>query len=446
MTREDRYGFRTSSTDLGAIRALEEAVHGVGAHRPNAGAALARAIDLDADHVAAHALKGFACLILARHELQAEASLALGEARRALSERDGGTGDERVLVEALALAVEGHFGHAADTLDAGFGDRMAIFLPFKLSHSLRFMIGDGAGMLAASRRMLRDWSEDHAAAGFLLGCHAFALEESGAFREAEAAGRVAVAIQPEDAWGMHAVGHVFEMSGDGTAGIRWLEAGRASWSRCNNFSFHMAWHLGLLHLERGDFERVLDLYDADVRPEPTDDFRDVANAVSLLWRLEHCGVDVGRRWDELAEIARRRVRDTSLIFAMLHNLLALVAAGDEANAALTLRSIAERAAGEADQSRVAAEVGLPLARMIAELVPGAMPSGGARPALGELLDRLQRLGGSNAQRDVFMLALAEHAARRGDEVSLARIRRARNRLKAEDSLLDAVGRHAARHG
>ncbi|WP_424932122.1 tetratricopeptide repeat protein [Amaricoccus macauensis] len=448
MIREDRYGLLTSSTETEAIHALEEAVHGVGAHRPNAATALGRAISLDPDHVAAHALKGFACLILARKELVPDAAQALKDARSALRRRDGGTRDERVLVDALSLALDGYFGLASDKLDAGFADRPAAFLPFKLSHSLRFMIGDGPGMLAASRRMLGAWSEDNEAAGFLLGCHAFALEESGAYAEAEAAGRQAVSLQREDAWGMHAVGHVYEMSGDAEAGISWLESGRGDWSRCNNFSFHMAWHLGLLHLERGEHDQVLQLYDEDVRPEQTDDFRDVANAVSLLWRLEHSGAAVGRRWEELAEIARRRAQDTSLMFAVLHNLLALVASGDEANAALTLQSISERAKGEADQSRVAAEIGLPLARLISDLMPGAcrdgLPAQETRLTLDDLLGRLPRIGGSNAQRDVFVLALADHAARRGDELSLARIKRARNRLKAEDNLLEAVGRHAAR--
>jgi tetratricopeptide (TPR) repeat protein len=444
MICEDRYGLLVSSTDPEAREAFEEAVHAVGAHRLNAGTALARTLSRDPDHVAGLALRGFANLILARQELGPAAAFALTEARAALGTREGGTRDERILVDALALAVSGHFGHAADRLDGGFADRPAVFLPFKLAHALRFMAGDGPGMLSASRRMLQAWSEDNAAAGFLLGCHAFALEESGAYREAEAAGREAVSLQREDAWGLHAVGHVYEMTGNAEAGISWLEASRADWSRCNNFSYHMGWHLGLLHLERGEHARVLALYDADVRPEPTDDFRDVANAVSLLWRLEHCGVDVGRRWDELAEIGRRRAGETTLMFATLHNLLALVAAGDADAAATSLEAIAVRAEGEADQSRVAAEVALPLASLLADLLPGASCGAASpRPALEDLLSRLPRLGGSNAQRDVFVLALADHAARRGDELALARIRKARTRLKAEDVLLGAVGRRAA---
>ncbi|MEM8569526.1 MAG: tetratricopeptide repeat protein [Pseudomonadota bacterium] len=446
MNHTDRYGLDSSSPSAEAVAAFEDAVFAVGAHRPTAAAALGRAIEHDPDHVAAFALKGFACLILARKELLPDAAVALENARGALRRRNGGTRDERILVEALAVALSGHFCRAADLLDIAFVDRPTVFLPFKIAHSLRFMIGDSTEMLTASRAMLQAWSEDDAAAGFLLGCHAFALEESGAYREAEAVGRRAVALQSEDAWGMHAVGHVYEMSGDTEAGIRWLEDGRADWARCNNFSFHMAWHLALLHLERGDHDRVLRLYDEDVRPQPTDDFRDVANAVSLLWRLERCGTKAGSRWDELAAIARRRSDDTTLIFATLHNLLALVAHGDAVGAAETLTSMAERAAGDGDQASVAAEIGLPLARVIADFLPDATENRSkrpSRPALDDLQRRLPKLGGSNAQRDVFVLALADHAAQAGDKRSLSRIRQARKHLKAEDCLLEAVGRRSA---
>ncbi len=122
------------------------------------------------------------------------------------------------------------------------------------------------------------------------------------------------------------------MRGDTKQGIDWLEDSRKAWSRCNNFSFHMAWHLGLLHLERGDHDRVLEIYDDEVRPQQTDDFRDMANAVSLLWRLEQSGVHVGDRWMEIAEVAYRRRTDTTLIFAALHNLAAMVAVGDRQGA------------------------------------------------------------------------------------------------------------------
>ncbi|MBC8129743.1 MAG: tetratricopeptide repeat protein [Rhizobiaceae bacterium] len=434
--RIDQFGLALSTESDVAVRSFESAVYGVAAHQPHAGKALGESLSADPDCPGVLVLKGFANLVLAREELLPTAAGALGSAKRAVAMRGGGTRDERVMIEALDQAVGGAFETAADTLDVGFHDRPTTFLPFKISHSLRFMIGDATGMMKASRRMLETWTADDPAAGFLLGCHAFALEEHGMYEEAESTGRKAVAIQPEDAWGHHAVGHVFEMRGDTAAGIDWLERGRSDWSRCNNFSFHMSWHLALLHLERGDHETVLAVYDREVRPVQTDDFRDVANAVSLLWRLERSGVDVGDRWDDLTEVVRRRRTDTTLVFATLHTLLALVAIGDEKGAADLLAALEAKSLGTCDQSRVAAEIGLPLARVV-------MGSRGRRD--GSTLDRLLRdipkIGGSNAQRDVFVLALAEAAGSRGDDVAFSRIRGARLRLKAEDRLIEAVEHH-----
>jgi tetratricopeptide (TPR) repeat protein len=432
----DAFDLSTSSTSADATRAFEEAVRGLAAHRPSTGIALGRALAADPDQVPALALKGFANLILARQELAAPAREALAAARRALAAQEDGTADERVLVEALGHAVEDRFTEAADCLDQRFADRPATFLPFKIAHALRFMLGDAAGMLAASQRMMAVWSPDRPAAGFLLGCHAFAIEEHGAYAAAEAYGRQAVAMEPDDAWGLHAVSHVHEMRGETAAGIAWLEDSRGSWSRCNNFSFHMAWHLALLHLERGEHERVLHLYDQEVRPAPTDDFRDMANAVSLLWRLERLGVDVGGRWTELAEIARRRRADTTLVFASLHSLIALVALGDRPAAAELVMALQVRAQGAGDQARVAADLGLPLARAITGI-------GGERGSLDRLAATLPQIGGSNAQRDLFVLALAETASRRGDAPALRAIRGARRRLKAEDRLIAAVDGRAS---
>ena len=302
-------------------------------------------------------MKGFANLILAREELLAPARQAHADARAALRTLAGGTADERMLVAGLGEAVEGRFARAAMVLDQILQRNPRAFLPAKIAHALRFMLGDAPGMLAASTRVLRRWPAGAPGYGFLLGCHALALEETGDLDAAERTGRLAVELEPDDAWGLHAVSHVHEMQGRTAEGIAWLEGSRPVWTGCNNFSFHMAWHLALFHLETGDHDQVLAIYDTQVRPHPTDDFRDVANAVSLLWRLEQEGVSVGARWGELGAIAMRRRRDTTLTFASLHNLLALIAMGEIdaawelVDALATSAAQARRGPGPGDGSR-----------------------------------------------------------------------------------------------
>ncbi len=432
----DRFGLCHSSRSAQAIASFEDATFGLASHRASTAADLVRALAADEHLVAGHVLKGFANLMLARAELGPAAKDSLRAANASLS-ANGGTADERALVDALRLAVAGRFAAAAARLDALLDLNSTAFLAVKLAHALRFMLGDASGMLASSARILDRWSRSRPDYGFLLGCHAFALEELGHFEAAERIGRRAVEMEPADAWGLHAVGHVFEMQGRTGQGIAWLEAARPAWSRCNNFSFHIAWHIALFRLERGENKEVLRLYDEEVRPSPTDDFRDLANAVSLLWRLEEHGVAVGERWDELRQIALRRGRDTTLAFAALHNLLALVATGEIDAAWDLVRAMEDRADGrETDQAIVMDCVAIDLARTILDLALHRAPSGD----FACLVTHLPMIGGSHAQRDLFVRALAGFAADRGDRNALDRILAARRRLKRDDrfgSMLDS---------
>ncbi len=429
----DRFQGSHSTTSAAAVAAFEKAVAAVAAHRPLAGAALDEAVAHDPTFVAAHALKGFAALTLGRAELQVPAGEAAGAARRALGVGATPTRAEEALVRALEAAVAGRFIAAATILEARLRFEPLNFLLLKLSQALRFMAGDAPGMLAATTAVLPDWHAEAGGAGYVYGCHAFGLEEAGDYRAAERYGDLALALAPDDAWGLHAISHVDEMEGRVSEGIARLEATRSLWTRCNNFQFHMAWHLALLHLEAGNDETALEIYDDEVRPHPTDDYRDVANAASLLWRLELSGRGVSDRWDELIVIGRRRAHDTTLMFASLHYLLALAAAGDRSSARAALeawRAAAKRSDG--DQARVAADVGLDLALVIVD-------GDGHRPDYARIARRLPAIGGSNAQRDVFLQTLARHARDAGDWRALADILALRGQLRCVDSFGRRMG-------
>ena len=430
----DRYAGHHGSCCATALSAFEQAVEAVAAHRPEASSALQQCLAADPDMVAAHALSGLGAVMLARQEC-VRSGVAQLEAARAATRRKGATtGFERTLLAALEHAVDGRTGEAVAVLESTLAQEPHALLLAKLSHGLRFLVGDLKGMLSSTGSLLRHWDADVPGYGFLLGCHAFGLEEAGNYAEAERTGRRAVLLEPRDAWGMHAVAHVYEMQGRTSAGIGWLTNARSSWQTCHNFRFHMAWHLGLFLLEEGRVDEVLALYDEAVRPAPTDDVRDVANATSLLWRLRQEGIAVGSRWDELAEIARKRRTETTLIFATLHQLLALVAAGDRAAVDDLIEALAaEAATGVGDQASVAGRIGLPLARLIA--------GKGSRPTAGLVLDlarHLPDLGGSHAQRDVFLRTLIDRVAEAGDPDLLQRLFDLRHQLRCLDRFAASV--------
>lgn len=434
----DRFSGRHSIGDAAAIAAYEAAVESVAAHRSGAAEALGEALRLEPNMIGAHALKGFGAVLLARAETFPAARAALALARKAALQ--GATAGEQALVAALGEAAEGRLLAASDILDRRLADEPRDFVAIKLAHGLRFMAGDEPGMLAATSLVMDAWTPDMPGYGFLLGCHAFGLEEAGDLAAAERVGLRAVEHEPADAWGLHAVSHVYEMDGRLRSGVALLDQARPMWLKCHNFAFHMGWHLALFHLGDGRPELALEIYDADVRPTATDDFRDIANAVSLLWRMRQEGVAVGMRWDELELLARKRATDTTLVFASLHHLLTLLATGDRLGAKELCAAIERRAReGGCDQSQVAASVGHELAQALLNV--GEMAA--ARADLARLAMDLPRIGGSHAQRDVFLRTLALIAAENGRAGEAAAVMNVRTRHRRDDRFAGLVRQRLA---
>lgn len=82
---------------------------------------------------------------------------------------------------------------------------------------------------------------------------------------------------------------------------------------------------------------------------------------------------------------------------------------------------------EGDQATVMDVVGRDLAQVLLGLAAGA-----SRAALDRLAARLPMIGGSHAQRDVFLRTLAALAADRGERAALDRVLSVRRRLKRDD--------------
>ena len=168
---------------------------------------------------------------------------------------------------------------------------------------------------------------------------------------------------------------------------------------CNNFAYHALWHRCLFQLELGMHDSVLELYAREVRREPTDDLLDISNAVSLLWRLEQAGVNVGDRWQELAARSEAHIDDHLLTFGDVHYLLALAAAGHADEAQRFTESLSRYAAQqEESEAVVAGNPGLALARAILARQSGDHAA--ASRELAAVRDNIWRIGGSHAQRDL----------------------------------------------
>jgi hypothetical protein len=261
-------------------------------------------------------------------------------------------------------------------------------------------------------RVLPMWSPESAGYSILLGMHAFGLEETGDYARAEEAGRKAVEMQPLDCWAHHAVAHVMEMQGRAEDGIGWMIAREPHWSGDDNFfKVHNWWHRSLYHLDLGQIDEVLALYDGPIRQDRSTMALDLVDASALLWRLHLSGHDAGERWHEVATTWDAHADGRTYPFNDWHAVMAYLGAGRDSEVDRIVGAYRNNEDDASDTARWGRQTALPLVEGFAAFWRGDYETA---------VDRLygsrficNSFGGSHAQRDVIDWTLTEAAVRGG---------------------------------
>jgi tetratricopeptide (TPR) repeat protein len=388
------------------LPAWNSIIRGILAHAASVGPDLNALLADQPGFALGQAVRGLSCLLLARREMVPVAA----QAHAAAQAGQPGTAREMAFVAALGDWLGGQPSRAAARLQAVLDAHPRDALAMKMVQAIHFVMGRPAAMRLSAEGVMDAW-DDHPARGFLLGCHAFGLEETGEYAAAERVGRAGVELAPQDAWGLHAVAHVYDMTARARDGLAWLSGREASWMHCNNFRYHVWWHRALMHLDLGEHDAALALYDADIRADKTDDYRDISNAASLLSRLELEGVAVGDRWEELAVLSENRAVDGCLAFADLHYMLALCGGARDVAAAALIARMQQTQPQTGEAQGIIAHPGLHMAQGLQAFAAGEYSSAWLHLRRGR--GDLQQIGGSHAQRDVFDRITIEAALRGG---------------------------------
>jgi hypothetical protein len=347
----------------------------------------------------------------------------IGEARTRMGDA---TPRDRALLDSVEASAAGRGIEAATGLESHLQRHPTDLLAHRLIQFELFWNGRAAWMCDVVERAAPHWDDSLPGYHQFLACRAFSNEEHGRYDAAEGFGREAVALEPTDVWGTHAVAHVLVMQGRIDDGAEWLEGLNGNWGDANQLQHHLWWHLCLFLLEKGEHPRILELLKTRIRnPESPlvkavpDATIDLQNVASLLMRLELRGVDVGDAWESIADVCAGRVNNHANAFSNAHDMMVLAATGrfDQADALLdSLRAYVQqgegslvtsyRAAGLATCEAVLAHRRGQYARVVELLAP--------------VRHDLPLIGGSHAQRDVFyqLLIDAAHREGRGELVTL----------------------------
>lgn len=418
----DQHGLTISTSSMEAAAGFDRTVLAYLKFRADTPQHLADTLAADPQFGLAHCLTGYFAMLsykLANVPVAAEA------ARTARAMTTTATSRERAHVEALDAWVAGDLDSTLAIWDNIVIEHPLDVLAFRLAHFNNFWLGRREVMLASVEQAFPKWGRDMPGYGTVLSCRCFANEECGDYALAEPSGWTALEIDPADFWGAHAVAHVMEMQGRQREGIDLLERLEQYWNGGNNLVHHLWWHRSMFHLERREFDAVIDLYDRGfrnlssplTRAQP-DLYIDVQNAASMLFRLEHQGIDVGDRWIEIADKAEQRIGDCLSAFTQPHWMMALAATGRDEAARRMIDAMRAFGRGIGAVAQVVGTIALP----VSEAVQAHRQGEHARAVdlMKPILDEMYRLGGSHAQQDVLQQIFLNSAVKadRSDDVRL----------------------------
>ena len=339
------------------------------------------------------------------------------EARRLIGRAQAGaartTARERRFIAAVAAWIEGDIAGAVALHQEQAREHPRDLVSVKLGQYHCFNTGDCPGMLRLARSALPAAAD----VPYVHGMAAFGYEQCHLLRDAEASARHAIGMRRKEPWAHHALGHVMLTEGRLAEGLDFMRGMSDTWTGLNSFMVtHNWWHVALFLIDLGRDDEALAVYDDHVWGVAKDYSQDQIGAVSLLARFELSGIDVGGRWDDVAQRLVHRLDDHVLPFLDLQYLYGLARA-DRPEADVLLRNIEAFAPQAPVAVRPAWErVCVPAAHGLLAHARGDFS--GAVDGLGMALPRLIEIGGSHAQRDLFDQVYLDALVRAGTERTL----------------------------
>src|SRR5216683_170156 len=254
MPFEDRFGLAlTTSSEAAAgnyVRALDLMLSAnIGGE-----ALLDAALDADPEFALAHIARARLLAVQAR---VAEAKEAAATARL-LSDRVSAR--EARHIETVALAMAMLEEHVAEFPRDALVLSLALGVFGLLGFSGRADFHEA--QLALLERLAPHWDEDWWFLTYLGWARIELGDIAAGAREVERA----LDLNPRNAYAAHARAHGYYEAGDAEGGAAFVEAWLPGYDRRSQLHGHLAWHLALCELARGNSERARALYADAIRP------------------------------------------------------------------------------------------------------------------------------------------------------------------------------------
>ena len=420
---KDRFEQPVSTDSERAAQLNDEANDRLFALQPGGGELIDAALELDPDFALAHCTK-------ARTLLQAGCTASAKEfAKRGQQLAERLSAREQQHARIVCQVVHGRSAAALPAVRAHAAAHPRDAVPLSFALGVYGLLGFGGlpDFQTQQVRLLESvapaWGEDW----WFLAAIGWAYVEIGRTKRGIAMLDRSLALNPGNANAVHGRAHGYYEEGAATDGEAFIAAWLPSYSRKALLHGHLAWHQALFALQRGAVERALDIYRASVCPEASSAlpmFTTIDCASFLMRLLLHGRAPTEAQLRELAAYVDGHFAKPGVPFLNIHLALAHGCAGDEnALRVLSQRMAPLPAAGEsgAMARRICAA--------IADYAGGRFAKAAA--TLDEVAPQLPAIGGSNAQRDLFIDLNAAAHLRAGAERRARAIVRDRSSRRAQ---------------
>jgi hypothetical protein len=412
----DERGLALSTDSADAAALFDRAVEHYLKFHADTPALVGRMLAADPHFALGHCFRGYLLLSASNPAFRSEIAATLAAAEAGA---DKLTDRERRHVAAFAAWAGGGLDRSFAIWRELLDEYPTDLLAARICDTSWFRYGQTQKILEQADRLAPRWSAELPGYQLFRTIWAFAHEEAGDTQGAEWAVDAAIEHDRTNYFAHHVKAHILEMECRPREGSEWLASQAEHWSLANQLAHHLWWHRALMQIDLGELDAVLASYDENIRnldapmvKATPDHFIDLQNAPAVLWRLEQMGVDVGHRWEELADKAEARIGHAGHPLLVPHLMMALAATGRDAVAERFLAALREQAADQGSwRAPTLNEAILPSCE--AALAHRRGEWARVVELLAPRREQIRLLGGSNAQRDLFTQMLVDAAVKAG---------------------------------
>jgi len=434
MTYTDRYGLPLTTASESAADCYNASLDAVLAFDGGVLEAVDQALAADPEFAMGHIHRARAL------QVEGRMSEAIASREKAQSLASGVSPREQEHIAILSLAIDGNGKAALGAIKDHLKEypRNAFLLAQAVGPFGLIAFGGYQDRHEQNLALLESVRDDYGDDWWYTSSLAFALNELNRFDEAAPLAQRAYETR-KTGNAAHTVAHVHFETGGVDAGVTFLEAFLSWHSREAQIHSHLGWHLALFELARNNPAGANRIMDDLLRPSIShgSPLSTLADGAALVWRQQLLGVEPAENAaTDVAVFASERFSRPGVTFADLHCALVYGATGNFA----ALEELAAQMRQRLAEGKIPAGEVVPA--VVQAITAFAREDYAAAIALLEpVANQVVKVGGSNAQREVFEDTLLEAYIRAGrSEPALELLDR---RLARRPSSLDSARKRRA---